>query len=120
MDEWIMHRRGFVYIYGNMESDYDFCTSLGFLGVMGYNGIMIIHFKDSRWSKDIVLLPLLDVFTEKKTVSGPKKKTKAVHMNLKAIYNPKSLNPHILIFNPLLASHLIHPTLIALLFNFCQ
>jgi hypothetical protein len=74
MDKLIMHRRGFVYIYGHTESDYDFV--LGFLGVMGYNGIMIIYFKDSRWSKDIVLLPLLDMFTEKK--KGFKAKRKRV------------------------------------------
>ena len=30
MDEWIMHRRGFVYFYGHMESDYDFVTYLDF------------------------------------------------------------------------------------------
>jgi hypothetical protein len=75
MDEWIMHRRGFVYIYGHMESDYDFV--LGFLAVIGYNGIMIIYFKDSRWSKDIVVLPLLDVFTEKKKGIKAKKGKRA-------------------------------------------
>ena len=49
---------------------------------MGYNGIMIIYFKDSRWSKNVVLLPLLDVFTEKKWFQG-KKKAKVIHMDLK-------------------------------------
>jgi hypothetical protein len=111
-----MHRRGFVYIYGHMKSDYDFV--LGFLGVMGYNGIMIIYFKDSRWSKDIVLLPLLDVFTEKKKgFKAKRKRVKRSTWTISCLHPPKSLNPHILILNPLLASQLIQPVLIALIFN---
>jgi hypothetical protein len=58
---------------------------------------MINYFKDSRWSKDIVLLPLLDVFTEKENYQGRKKKSKVVHMDHKLCTPPKSLNPHILI-----------------------
>jgi competence transcription factor ComK len=56
-------------------------------------------------------LPLLDVFTEKENYQGrKKKKSKVVHMDHKLSTPPKSLNPHILIWNSLLfpTSHSSH------------
>lgn len=87
-----------------MESGYDFV--LGFLGVMGYNGVMIIYFNDSRLSENIVLLPLLDVFTEKENDQGRKEKSKMVHMDHKLSTPPQILKSSYLHLKSSLGPHI--------------